>query len=448
MTDALKILYVVHNHPAVRPGGCEAYALELYEAMRDSSEFDAVFMSRSGPPVSVTALHHEGRPITLVNDDPNQYFFYTDLSDWDWTYGRSPRKSALTRFFRDFLLDQKPDVVHFQHTQFLGYDILRVVRNTLPHVPIVYTLHEFLPICYADGKLLRTRNGELCLEASPRRCHECFPQITQQTFFMRERFIKSHLSLVDQFIAPSRFLMERYVDWGISRDRIMFEDYGRVPVLRTPERREFGPARAARGRPRNRFSFFGQLTQYKGPDVLLEAMALLVDAGVEAHLEIHGANLDWAPTAFQDKLRALLEEAGGSVTLVGQYEPEDLPKLMAETDWVVVPSIWWENSPLVIQEAFLYGRPVICSDIGGMAEKVTDGVNGLHFRRGDADSLAEAMRRAATTKGLWETLQAGVPPIHDMDRHVATLGALYRSLIADRRAAEAPGDTAEVVQLA
>ena len=46
---------------------------------------------------------------------------------------------------------------------------------------------------------------------------------------------------------------------------------------------------------------------------------------------------------------------------------------MASVDWVVVPSIWWENSPLVIQEAFGYGRPVICSDIGGMAEKVTDG---------------------------------------------------------------------------
>jgi glycosyltransferase involved in cell wall biosynthesis len=449
MSAAPKILYVVHNHPAIRPGGCEAYALELYEAMRDSSEFEAVFMSRSGPPVSVTALHHEGRPITLVNDDPNQYFFYTDLSDWEWTYGRSPRKSALTRFFRDFLLDQKPDVVHFQHTQFLGYDILRVVRNTLPDVPIVYTLHEFLPICYADGKMLRTRNDELCLEASPRRCHECFPQITQQTFFMRERFIKSHLSLVDQFIAPSRFLMERYVDWGIPRDRIMFEDYGRLPVTPAPERRGDAPAGRTRAtRKRNRFSFFGQLTQYKGPDVLLEAMALLVDEGVDAHLEIHGANLDWAPTAFQDKLRDLLEQAEDAVTLVGQYEPEDLPKLMAETDWVVVPSIWWENSPLVIQEAFLYGRPVICSDIGGMAEKVADNVNGLYFRRGDADSLAEAMRRAATTKGLWETLRGDVPPIHNMRDHVATLGEVYRSLIDERRAGHAANESAEVVQLA
>ena len=51
---------------------------------------------------------------------------------------------------------------------------------------------------------------------------------------------------------------------------------------------------------------------------------------------------------------------------------------MAEVDWVVVPSIWWENAPLVIQEAFRHRRPVICGDIGGMAEMVRDGVDGLH----------------------------------------------------------------------
>ena len=76
------------------------------------------------------------------------------------------------------------------------------------------------------------------------------------------------------------------------------------------------------------------------------------------------------------------------MTLAGKYDHDDLPRLMAEIDWVVVPSRWWENSPLVIQEAFLHGRPVICSDIGGMAEKVTDGVDGLHFRVGDPRSLA------------------------------------------------------------
>jgi glycosyltransferase involved in cell wall biosynthesis len=70
-----------------------------------------------------------------------------------------------------------------------------------------------------------------------------------------------------------------------------------------------------------------------------------------------------------------------------------------------------------------------------MAEKVTDGVNGLHFRCGDADSLADVMRRAAAEPKLWDRLREGIPQVHPMAQHVDTLGDMYRSLIAQRRAA-------------
>jgi glycosyltransferase involved in cell wall biosynthesis len=102
---------------------------------------------------------------------------------------------------------------------------------------------------------------------------------------------------------------------------------------------------------------------------------------------------------------------------------------MANVDWVVVPSIWWENAPLVIQEAFIHKRPVICSDIGGMAEKVTDGVNGLHFRAGDPLSLAETIRKAATTPGLWDHLRKGIPEIYRIEDSVAKLTGIYDSLL-------------------
>ena len=230
-----KVLFIAHNHPAIRPGGAEAYALQVHEGVGGGDEYDSVFLARSGAPVSVSSLQHEGRPITLVNDDPNQYFFYTDQSYWEWLFSRSPNKGTLTRFYRDFLLDQKPDVVHFQHTLFLGYDILRVTRNTLPDAPIVYTLHEFLPICFHDGKMVRTGTYELCDKASPRRCHECFPDVSQQTFFMRERFIKSHLSLVDRFISPSEYALEQYVKWGIPRSKIVYEPHGNLAASPMPD---------------------------------------------------------------------------------------------------------------------------------------------------------------------------------------------------------------------
>jgi glycosyltransferase involved in cell wall biosynthesis len=96
----------------------------------------------------------------------------------------------------------------------------------------------------------------------------------------------------------------------------------------------------------------------------------------------------------------------------------------------VVPSIWWENSPLVIQEAFMHGRPVICSDIGGMAEKVIDGVNGLHFTAGDPRSLATVLRRAASDPELWDRLRKGAPRIYSIKDQVAYLKGLYRGLAA------------------
>ena len=106
---------------------------------------------------------------------------------------------------------------------------------------------------------------------------------------------------------------------------------------------------------------------------------------------------------------------------------------MARPDWVVVPSIWWENSPLVIQEAFLHGRPVICSDIGGMAEKVRDGVDGLHFRAGDPVSLARTIERATTNPRLWRSLRDGIRDPYPMDAHVSRLLDLYGETIEQRK---------------
>ena len=423
----MKILFVSHNHPEIRPGGAEGYALDVYEGIREAGEFEPVLLSRSGPPISIGTRYHEGRPITLVNHDPHQYFFYTDMSDWDWVFGRSPRKTALTRFFREFLLEQKPDIVHFQHTLYMGYDILRVTRDTLPDVPIVYTLHEYLPICQHNGQMVRTMDGSLCDHDSPRRCHECFPRIPQQTFFMRKRFIQSQMSTVDLFVTPSEGALEQYVRWGIPRERIVHEPHGFVPARPLPE--------PSVERARDRFGFFGQFTEFKGADVLLEAFALLAqrkDADFQGRLWIHGANLDTAPAKFQDRFRKLLEDSGDRVRLVGQYDRADIAKLMTRVDWVVIPSIWWETGPLTVGEAFQHGRPVICSDMGGMSEKVTDGVNGLYFRRGDADELADAIERAATTPGLWEELRRGIPPVPTMREHVESLSSHYRRLLASR----------------
>jgi glycosyltransferase involved in cell wall biosynthesis len=428
-----KVLFVCHNHPKVRPGGAEAYAYELHRALRESSTWEPVFVARSGPPLSRTGRPHPGTYFSPVDGACDEYFAYGDGYDFDWLYQTMRHSKELyTKHFREFLLALEPDVVHFQHTLFLGFDLVREVRNTLPDVPIVYTLHEFLPICHNNGQMIRTADGEPCTHSSPRRCHECFPAISPQTFFLRNRFIQAQLGAVDLFIAPSAFLRERFIEWGLPADKVMLEEYGRATTSE--------PAPPPSRRRRDRLAFFGQLSPYKGVDVLLEAMRELARARRRPsapcpRLRVHGANLDFQEHAFQDRFHRLLDETSDCVRLVGEYTHAQLPGLMEAADWVIVPSIWWENSPLVIQEAFMHGKPVICSDIGGMAEKVADGVNGLHFRVGDPVSLARVIERAVESPALWDALRAGIPAVHGMADHVPVIEDAYERLLAQRAAA-------------
>jgi glycosyltransferase involved in cell wall biosynthesis len=420
-----KILYVCQNHPSVRPGGAEGFALDLYHAIKGQGEFEAVFLARTGPPLTPLLRYHWGTPLTSVNHDPNQYLLHTDTTHWDYLFQRSVDKGMVTRFFREFLEEQQPDIVHFQHTMFLGHDMIRMVRNTLPDAPIVHMLHEYMPICHRDGQMVRANSNQLCTHESPRRCNECFPTVSPQMFFMRKHFIQSHFALVDLFIAPSEYVKERFVDWGLSADKIHVEPYACPPVNDPPV--------VEPDRPRNRFAFFGQFTPYKGADVLLKAMSILGD-DFDGHLWIHGANLERQPEQFREHFEELLESVPPTVSFAGRYDhARDLPKLMRRTDWVMVPSIWWETGPLVVLEAFLHGRPVICSDIGGMSEKVEDGVNGIHFRTGDPDSLARAMLRAVETPGLWDKLHAAVPPVYDIQDHAAAMNGIYKRLLSVMR---------------
>ena len=424
MSD-LRVLYVAHNHPTLHPGGAEAYSLELYEAMRGEPGVEPVLMARIGSNVARRRVAHPGTPFSSVNGDPNQHFVFTETDHFDFFNLTSRDKSLYSRHLTDFLLAQRPDVVHLQHTHFIGIDLLSQIRRVLPDAAIVYTLHEFLPICHHHGQMVRTFSDELCPEASPRRCNECFPELSPQSFFLRERFVKGHFANVDRFLAPSAQLREKYLRWGIGEERIEVEEYGRLsPARRAPDPRQ--------AKSPTNIGFFGQLSHFKGAEVMMEAMAML-EPESKAHLWLHGANLELQTTEFQEEFGRLQESLRGRVTFRGSYEHEELPKLMADLHWVLIPSIWWENSPLVIQEAFFHRRPIICSDVGGMAEKVRDGVDGLHFRVGDAYSLARTIEEATTNPRLWRSLREGIRDPYAMDAHVSRLMNLYGELVEQRK---------------
>src|ERR1043165_6018291 len=115
--------------------------------MRETEQFEPILLAQWGLPNVGRQPAHQGTFFTMVNQDPNQYFFHTDEMAFDPFLLTIRYKVFYTIHFDRFLPTYQPDIVHFQHTLFLGFDLIRQVRTTLPDIPIVYTLHEYLPIC-------------------------------------------------------------------------------------------------------------------------------------------------------------------------------------------------------------------------------------------------------------------------------------------------------------
>ena len=262
-----KVLYVMHNHPVVYPGGAEAYAYELYEALRGSDEIEPLLVARIGSGPSMQRGSHPGAPFSAVTpDDPNQYFLYTDWESYDWFKMTSRNKRLYSTYLTDFLRVHKPDVVHFQHMHFIGYDAVSHTRRVLPDVPIVFTLHEYLSICHRDGQMLRTHRRALQVRLPPplQRVlpgHPAAGLLPARAVRQVPHAARGHVPGAEPVPAGAlRRLGHSARPASASRTT------GACPssAPRSPEREP--------GAPRNRLGFFGQFNHYKGVDILLEAM--------------------------------------------------------------------------------------------------------------------------------------------------------------------------------
>ena len=370
-----RIMIVVHGHPSTSKGGAEIAAYNLFKEFRRQGA-ECLFVARSVEP------SHGGSAFSVVDD--GELLFHTRMSDF--FLFRSAEPSHITQNFRELLQSFMPDVVHFHHYVHLGLEMIPETRRTAPNAKIFVTFHEFLAICHHNGQMVKTETHNLCYRASPRDCSYCFKDRSPGDFFLRERYIKAIFEDVTAFMAPSNFLKSRYAAWGLPEEKIHVIENGQPKVERLP------PRPLAEGEVRGRFAYFGQINPYKGVDILLEAFHLLPHSmRHKVHLDIHGANLEQQEPAFQMHIRQLLEKLGHSVSWHGPYEADEMPQLLAEIDWVVIPSIWWENSPLVLQEAYNFGRPVITANIGGMAEKNLGSKTEMQFSVGNAVSLSQVM---------------------------------------------------------
>ena len=423
----LRVLVMSHSHPRLTRGGAEISAGALCRGLTDSPGVHAWFLGCS----TNTSASRLGANLTQPFG-PND-FLYTPGAPFEY-FKFANRDPNFPRVVEELLVDLRPDIVHAHHYTMFGVETFSIIRRAVPSARIVVTLHEFLAICHNHGQMVKTETHRLCRQASPIECARCFPHLAPRDFFLRRLYIQKFLADVDLFLSPSHFLAERYVAWGLPAARVRVLE--NVPPFdnRVVTTAATGVHRSTSTAGRDiHIGFFGQMSPLKGIVVLIEAAAELERAGnTRIVIDIFG-DYSNQPSDFQARVADALANAGRNVEYHGPYDNSEVLGLMSKVDAVIVPSIWWENSPVVIQEALLVGRPVICSDIGGLAEKVRPGIDGFHFSTGQPRSLARVLQSITEKPEILEKLSMSLQKPWSPDEALRNHLDIYNTLRATPR---------------
>ncbi|CAN5609593.1 hypothetical protein BH23GEM9_BH23GEM9_23380 [soil metagenome] len=450
----LRVLYVVHGFPPDTWAGTEVYTLGLALEMKRRGH-DVAILTRApadravadGGPPDFTVQHEklQGLPVfRMIHRLQHENL----RASYD-----QPRAAAA---FRQVVLEFRPDVVHFQHLIHLSATLPRICREL--GIASLITVNDYWAIC-ARVQLIRP-DGVRCEQNQGLGCLLCvkehhyplipaakrvLPLLAPLAYALRGagnvpglarlaqhageyRDIAARHDVVcdgyaacDLAIAPSRFLRQKLLDTGrFDPQKVLYSDYGTLADNIRPIQRG-----RAEGAPL-RIGYVGSLLWYKGVDLIIRAMQQLADIGAVLH--IYG---DFRPESdpYHATLADLARACGEAVVFHGRFDNRDLARVYESFDVLVVPSTWFENSPITIHESFLFRTPVLTSDIGGMAELVRDGADGLHFNAGDADDLAAKLARLATEPDLLPALTQ-FRHVRSMEEDAREMEVRYRGLAA------------------
>lgn len=431
----MKILLAVHHFPPRYSAGAELYTFRLARwllAHGHEAEVVCVETLDQERAAGVEAEHdsYQGVPVWRLH-------LGLRGAPANWTYANP----MVAGWVAEHMRAERPDLLHLHSGYLIGAGVLEEAHRL--GVPSVVTLHDYWFLC-PRITLLRG-NGQVCAEipADPAGCAWCLrldrrrhrlpeqlsgglagrawialaggAEAAQQA--ARRAYLRRALGLASLAIAPSHFLAGCFAE---------LLDPEQLRVVRLGiETERLQAVAPATGDETLRLAFIGQVAPHKGVDLLVRAVRQLPPAGRPVALALHGGAAD--PT-YEDRLRALAGD-DPRIHFAGPFAHGQLAGILTGADLVVVPSIWYENSPLTILEAQAARRPVITARLGGMAELVRDGVDGLHFAPGDAGDLARQIQRLRDEPGLLERLRAGVRPPPSIDDEMAELSAIYADLI-------------------
>ena len=428
----MKILFVIHDFLPQHLAGAEIYTYLLAKELSKKHTVCLLFTELTPRPLSYKAtkrLYNGLQCIEIFRP------FKIDL------LGEPYNDIKMEQLFETVLHEFQPDILHVQH---LLYHSLRYPEIARRHnIPTIFTLHDYWLICPRWGQRLRS-NLEICHTINQAECAECLHEkatdisgfsLRSLCHFIRQKSSKSrthksrlnslknrndHIrSLIENvalFTAPSPFLRKEFIKSGIPEKKIIFSDNG-FDTTNFKKQKHIDA-------PLIRFGFIGTLCEHKGIHVLIEAFNKIPSQ--KAQLHIYG-NPDWFPE-YNSKLRKMATSP--SIFFEGIVPNNQVATILSTIDVLVVPSIWFENSPLTIHEAFMAGVPVITSNIGGMADLVTDGINGLLFDVSDPEELKKAMLKIIESGALLKTLQKGIPAVKSIQENGLEIEQLYKQLIS------------------
>mgnify|MGYP005849229567 FL=1 len=424
----MHILKIIHGYPPIYNAGSEVYSQSICNELSKRHKI-SVFTREENPYSPCFSIREQ-----KLNDNLTLYFVNNPQGKDGY------RHKQMDDNFAELVKQLKPDIAHIGHVNHLSTGLIDELNKL--KIPIVYTLHDFWLMCPRGQFLTRSigkeNNFQLCEKQDDKKCAtDCYKvyfsgreenedtDIENWSCWIHQRMIetKSIINKVDLFIAPSNFLRDRFInDFGVQESKIIYLDYGFPTEYLTQTEK-------SKEKTNYTFGYIGTHIPAKGINILIEAFKQIEQP---ATLKIYGR----ANGQSTNALKLLAETSKNKIDFAGEYINHNLANdVFSKVDCIVVPSIWGENSPLVIHEAQSCKIPVITANFGGMKEYVQHNVNGLLFEHRNTNSLAEQMKFAVSNpdkmkilgeRGYLYSADGSVPNIQD---HCKDLEMIYQKFI-------------------
>lgn len=368
-------------------------------------------LQRRGHEVFVVTTNHHSKTEEVDVDDIKTYriplniYSIYNLSDQSiikkllWHLIDLWNPSAYFKL-KDILKEKKPDIIHIHN--FKGFSGAAFSAAKKLDVPVVFTVHDYSVYC-VRANLLKG-DGSICTE--PRIPCRFYKEVN--SFFIDK--------IPDFVISPSKFLIDKLKSQGFFRD-------SEIAVIPNPVEKD--PEIIEKDYITIDILYVGALSGHKGTDILIRAFRELGDDNMRLHIVGRGPD--------EDKLKALRGD-DERIIFHGFLEGEELSEMYAKANVTVVPSIGYENSPMVIYESFTHSTPVIGSNIGGIPEIVSEGYNGFLFEPGNKDELKSILKRLVEDPSILKELEKNAyesAKKYTLKEHIDKLERIYNNLLGE-----------------